>query len=390
MDRHNEGTKGSGKRKTLLFLRAGPHFPVDLKSTRASYELLSRKFEGFIMSFVYCRHRSRATIGEFQLSGLFVPSWLYASQLLRVAVRFWFLVLNGIRLHFFKKPIDVVVAYDPFMTGFAAYVISKIIGARLVVEVHGDYYEALHWNSRGSKYIYFLKWAYVQRMIPFVLNRANAVKLLHENQLRGFCGIKGRQQFKTFHDFVPISNFSPGRNGAKIILFVGHPWHTKGVDILVEAFIAISPGFPDVRLRLVGHLPEKERTGRLFRDKDKIEFVRPVPADEVPALMRECTVFVLPSRSEAMGRVLLEAMATRKPLIASRVGGIPEYITHGETGLLFEREDVAGLAKLLRKVLSDEKYAERLAENGYNLVHSRLSENAYYENYVNLIAEACT
>ena len=80
--------------------------------------------------------------------------------------------------------------------------------------------------------------------------------------------------------------------------------------------------------------------------------------------MAGCSLFVLPSRTEAMGRVLLEAMACKKPIIASNVGGIPEIIKDGYNGLLFESENVDDLAEKIRLVLSNKKYPTMLRNNG--------------------------
>lgn len=82
-----------------------------------------------------------------------------------------------------------------------------------------------------------------------------------------------------------------------------------------------------------------------------------------------------------MGRVLLEAMACRKPIIASRVEGIPHYISDGENGLLFESESVDDLACKLRLLLRDRKLAAQLADNGHRLVHENLSETCFLEKF---------
>jgi glycosyltransferase involved in cell wall biosynthesis len=107
----------------------------------------------------------------------------------------------------------------------------------------------------------------------------------------------------------------------------------------------------------------------------------PVWYDDVIQLIQDCSIFVLPSRTEAMGRVLLEAMAAKKPIIASNVDGIPTYIKHGYNGLLFESENVDDLAIKIKDVLNNSEYATTLAENAYAYVNLELSEEKYVEAY---------
>jgi glycosyltransferase involved in cell wall biosynthesis len=108
--------------------------------------------------------------------------------------------------------------------------------------------------------------------------------------------------------------------------------------------------------------------------------------DAVMNEMHGCSLLVLPSRSEGMPRVLIEAMASGKPIIASRVGGIPHYITHGETGLLFERDDTETLAKLLRELLGDPAYRHLLGERGLRHASAHLSDDRYADGMARLIA----
>src|SRR6185503_18579900 len=192
-------------------------------------------------------------------------------------------------------------------------------------------------------------------------------------------------KYACFHDFVATSLYGASAGEARRILFIGHPWYTKGVDVLLRAFNAVSPEYPEYTLRLVGYLPEKDENRALFAENPRVEFVGPVMPDAVIRLMSDCAVFVLASRSEGMPRVLIEAMVSGKPIIASRVGGIPHYIQHGLTGLLFERDDVQSLTKLLRDVLSSDDYRRGLGENARRYAREQLSDRRYTEGMVRLI-----
>ena len=93
--------------------------------------------------------------------------------------------------------------------------------------------------------------------------------------------------------------------------------------------------------------------------------------DDVPAVTAALDVAVLPSYREAQGLSILEAMALSRPVVASNVGGIPEMITDGETGLLVPPHDADALATALIRLLRDHPYADTLGRAGHDLVHDR-------------------
>lgn len=138
---------------------------------------------------------------------------------------------------------------------------------------------------------------------------------------------------------------------------------------------------------MVGYCPDKAYFEGLAKGNDRIELCNPVFHEEAMELLANCRLFVLPSRTEGMGRVLLEAMAAKKPIIASRVDGIPYYIKDGLNGLLFETENVQDLADRMQRMLSDPEYAKEIAENGHRYVFEKFSEDLYVENYRAIVHE---
>jgi glycosyltransferase involved in cell wall biosynthesis len=86
--------------------------------------------------------------------------------------------------------------------------------------------------------------------------------------------------------------------------------------------------------------------------------------DDIPEIMPLFDVFVLPSLNEGMGRVLVEAMAAGRPVVASRVGGIPDLVRHGETGFLVAPRDDEAIAASISLLLSNPRMAERMGEQG--------------------------
>jgi glycosyltransferase involved in cell wall biosynthesis len=93
--------------------------------------------------------------------------------------------------------------------------------------------------------------------------------------------------------------------------------------------------------------------------------------DDVPAVTRALDVAVLPSYREAQGLSILEAMALSRPVVASNVGGIPEMITDGVTGVLVPPHDPDALSGAIIRLLRDHPFADTLGRAGHDLVHDR-------------------
>jgi glycosyltransferase involved in cell wall biosynthesis len=139
---------------------------------------------------------------------------------------------------------------------------------------------------------------------------------------------------------------------------------TKDTATLIKAVSRMVKQWPNIKLVLVGKGPLKFKLEKLVKKLDLEEHVVFIGALEnvLPALM-SFKVFVLPSLSEAFGITLLEAMKVGVPIVATKVGGIPEIITHNHNGLLVEPKDPKKLAGVLMKLLNDKKLQRKLVSN---------------------------
>ena len=177
-----------------------------------------------------------------------------------------------------------------------------------------------------------------------------------------------------------------GRSG---VLFVGRLTPHKGVDVLLRALPA---GASLAVVGTTGHdrqAPERDYPILLRRlaEGRAVRFAEGVGDGELPGLYRAASVFVLPSVertcygrriaiSELLGLTLLEAMACGTPVVASRVGGLPEVVRDGETGFLVEPGDADGLRDRLALLLGDPVLARRLGANARDLVEERFTWEA--------------
>mgnify|MGYP001104896827 CR=1 FL=1 len=148
----------------------------------------------------------------------------------------------------------------------------------------------------------------------------------------------------------------------------------KGLDVLVSAFARLRVAVPDALLVIAGDGPVRNDLLRQAESLGLGQSCRFLPArGEVAELLRGIDIFVLPSRSEALSNALMEAMACGCTVVATRVGGNPELVEHGKTGILVAPGDAAELACALEFLAGDEEARKRLAANGAAFIRSRFS-----------------
>lgn len=367
----------------LMFIGSGPFRPVSQPLETLKHEYFSRYFDGDIITSInHSRHMALKKIGRFG----YHPFVVSGNTLKRNITSMCKYYKKAKELHKKNGKYDMVIAPNPLLTGIISLAIGKMVGAKVIIEVNGNFESAFKYGTTGEPdppLVERLKEVFSRLLIPFVLKRADRVKLLSDNQLDAFHLNLDKSKISMFSDFVPVQKFMEcSRGDGKYILLVGYPWYLKGVDILIRAFNMISEEFPDYGLKVVGWCPEgRDYYQRLTQGNQKIDLCDPVYYQDIIPIMANCSLYVLASRTEAMGRVLIEAMACRKPIIASNVGGVYSIIKDGCNGLLFEKENVHDLAEKMRRLLSCPDDAESLAANGIQYVQENLTEDCYINNY---------
>jgi glycosyltransferase involved in cell wall biosynthesis len=140
----------------------------------------------------------------------------------------------------------------------------------------------------------------------------------------------------------------------------------KGQDVLVRAFARLRERRPDLSLVLVGRSGPQLQAVRDLIDtlglRECVQLRLDLPHAQALSLIKSARVFALSSRQEPFGIVLLEAAYFTIPVVATRVGGVPEVVADGVSGLLVPADDVTALADALARVLDDESLARRLAD----------------------------
>ena len=177
------------------------------------------------------------------------------------------------------------------------------------------------------------------------------------------------------------------------IVYAGRLVKEKGISTLIEAIRLLASG---ARLQLVGEGPyraEAQALAHAARAHDQIRFAPPVSAEGMAHVLAQADVVVLPSQTtpvwkEQFGRILIEAMACRVPVIGSDSGAIPEVI--GEAGLVFPEGDATALADCLRRLVESPDLRRDLAERGYARVMQHYTQERIAEQTVDFYRRLLT
>jgi colanic acid/amylovoran biosynthesis glycosyltransferase len=257
----------------------------------------------------------------------------------------------------------IVIAESPY-TGAAALVARRLAGVavEVVVEIHADWRTSTRLYGRRARAVVA---PLGDAIAASAVRRADAVRTVSEftASLVRELGVEPTAIFHAFIDTEAFLERPPEPlPTAPRVAFIGVLERYKSIAVLARAWRLAAPRLPGATLELVGRGSLSAVVEALVTDvPEQTVWHEHLDAGELAALLDRSTCLVLPSASEGLPRVAIEALARGRPVIGSRAGGIPETVVDGINGLLVPVGDVEALAEALVRVLSDEVLASRLA-----------------------------
>lgn len=262
--------------------------------------------------------------------------------------------IRNLRLHF---DFDCIHAHTIFPDGFAAGVLKQEFQVPVITTIHGS--DIMVYPKRHPK---------IWSRTKDALEMSDWIITVSHELLRETKKICSSIQGSVIHNGFDPKVFYPSdqkeaRRKLSLpewgtnLLFVGNLYPVKGPDVLLEAFANVVQEREDLRLFFVGDgtlrstLENRVQTLGL---SDQVSFVGRKKHEEISVWMNSADLIVVPSLSEGLGSINLEAMGCGKPVVGSNVGGIPEIVQHEKTGYLVEPNSVEALTVGLRKVLIEE------------------------------------
>ncbi len=170
-------------------------------------------------------------------------------------------------------------------------------------------------------------------------------------------------------------------------LLLGRFTSEKGFSTAIEAFAFLKNSHPNARLLIAGDGEERlelESIIEKFELSDSVEFTGPLTRDQVPHVINRVSIAIVPSYFESFGLTALEAMQMKRPVIASDVGGLPEIISDGKTGLLVPPKKPIALYKAMQTLLDHPEMAMEMGERGRCLAMEKFTLENHLAQYVNI------
>ena len=376
------------KKAAVCFLSAARYSrPLDATAEK-KFRALAALGELFIIGFSRTMrpYQFRQHAHFYLLPKLPLPLLRYAAMLvLGSCLTLWLIV---------RHRVQVLVAQSPFegVPGAAAKRIAGWFGRNvgLVVESHGDFEESLFLQRRvvaPNIYRFLMGLA-----VRFALKHADllrAVSSSTKQQLERWAPNKPLHQFPAWTDIEVFlhAGLNEASGPSQDILYAGSLIPRKGVHHLINVFGRVTKDFPQAGLIIVGHAENKTYAGELkeqvrrLRLDGRVQFAGQVPQEELANRMRRACVFVLPSYSEGLPRVIFEAMAAGLPTIGSAVSGIPEVLHDGVVGFLVPPGNETSLAARLHWVLGNPDQAREMGRRGRAFAERFFSTDAYIQWY---------
>jgi glycosyltransferase involved in cell wall biosynthesis len=234
---------------------------------------------------------------------------------------------------------DAILGSWAFPDGCAAVRAARRLGKACVVKVHGSDVNVVAAHPAAA------------RAIARDLARAEAIVVMAKSLGRSLEALGVPSARIAFVPngidrarFFPRARATASDTDARVALFIGRLEPQKGLGDLLDAWPLVRTAMPHATLRLVGSGPLEARA----RATEGVDVVGPLAHDAIPAELHRADLFVLPSWAEGMPNVVLEALACGRPVVGTRVGGIPDALADERAGTLVSPKDPRALAEAIR------------------------------------------
>lgn len=280
-------------------------------------------------------------------------------------VLFYLRLPFGIRRQIEDFDPEVIVAADPFV-GAAVLVGRRLARVRtpLIIEVHGDWrtFSRLY-GSPARRLLSPL----TDGISEFALRRADATRALSAFTSGLIERVRGEPATASFPTYSDLSAFTaePVKPlpGNPVALFVGMLEAYKNVEGLAHSWRRVAVAVPEARLVIIGKGNQKHLVDQLLDDlPEQVEYYAQLLPSEIATKLDEATLLVLPSWPEGLGRVIIEAFARGRGVVATGAGGVLDLVENGVEGILIAPADSHALAEELIRVLSNRELATSLGK----------------------------
>lgn len=316
-----------------------------------------------------CPYHDDASVFQFYMR----PMWFSSSPIKGLAATIFYFLPTLWRLSRFlaHHNVQLVCLEYPLPNVFYFPILRLVQRFRIVVGLHGDDVLSLHLLGHSDQWVVrkcirSSDWV-LAHSVSLLSQAETIVRRLGPNRSYLPLGV----DISRLRAMAETTKIFHGQLISPYVLTVAKLYPRKGLDVLLQALRKVKNDVAGYRFVIAGDGPEDARLKEMAEDlkvNDIVQFLGEVPNSDIPKLLSSCEFFLLPSRSEPFGIVLLEAMAFGRAILATNVGGIPEFVVNGQNGVLIPSCNSDILASEIVQMLVDEETRSRLGMNGMKWV----------------------
>ncbi len=305
-------------------------------------------------------------------------------------------IAGAVKLGFYLKlkyGIDVFDASEVAGGGIAVTLLKFLTGKPTVIEVQGEIFRKpgnkKNLKSRPLKWIgrFAMKRAAKIRVISHTIFNQVREQDVSESKIRL---VSLRVDLSLFNPLLMSDINSFGDKVGISLGYIGRLVDGKGLEDLFKAIAILKSRSLKFNCLIFGTGPLEMKLKKLAEELnigDRIEWRGFVPYGKVPEALSEIDIFVYPSWHEGFGRSIMEAMAMEKPVVATRVGGIPDLVKNGENGFLVEPHNPEVLAEKIKELMENKELREKFGKAGREHVNKNYEWNDGIKKFANLFLE---
>ena len=371
------------KSKVIFFSTTTYRFPIE-QSIKSKFEALSSI--STIKVFAYGEGINQSNFQSSTYTLFKRPKNRFARYIKTIYITFVIM-----RKHFLKA--DIIVIQDPILAFFVLLSINFMSSKpKIVVESHGDFINTIPLEKNlkfPSFYIYILR-----KLANYSLNRADCLRVISSStrkQVESFTVDKPIVEFPAWINLAKFldTNYQPQEN---TVLFLGSISERKNPLLLLRSLSYLKKR-REFYLKIVGPHINKKYLNSLEQyviNNDLSKYVsieKEISQEGVINYLKSSTLLTLPSVSEGLGRVILEAQAVGCPVLISDAGGMKDLIEHEKTGFIFKSQDVNDISEKINQILSDKDIREYVSSEGKKQIRNYYNSNTFLNGYKDIFAK---
>jgi len=293
-----------------------------------------------------------------------------------------------------ETKIDIITTEDPFIAGLVGFLLKKRYKAALNIQTHVDFYNNRYWLDQRK-----INWLF-NKLGGFILKKADTIRVgthyekeklstklkIDKNKIQVIPVNSDLNKFTLVNGDILRKKYC-NHNFNKILLFTGRLVPQKDIATLLRAFTLVLKERPGTLLLITGSGREENVLKKLSTElkiSNKVLFTGSIEHGQIPEYLSACDIYTISSIFEGTCIAMTEAMASGKPVVATKFAGAIDLIDDGKTGFIVEQKDYKTMSEKILFLLNNPQIAADMGKKGSLKIKSLFANNINIEAVVNL------